>query len=550
MLIPPEFGRNSSPASAMGQVPSSASSSPEPSHRGGAISSSHRLDSLPSLEFVSSFEDEEDAAAADEGAAGGYDYTGDLPDECLAHVFHFLGTGDRKRCSVVCRRWRRVDGESRHRLSLNAQADLLSSLPSVFSRFDAVTKLALRCDRKSVSLGDQALVLISLRCRGLARLKLRGCREVTDLGVAAFAENCRQLRKLSCGSCSFGARAINAVLDHCVNLEELSIKRLRGIHDGAEPIGPGAAAKSLRSICLKELINGQCFGPLLVGARKLSTLKLIRCLGDWDNVLQTIGSSNPGLLEVHLERIQVSDGGLCGIANCKGIDSLHVVKVPECSNLGLSSIAENCRQLRKLHIDGWRINRIGDEGLVEVAKQCLQLQELVLIGVSVTHSSLATIGSNCRKLERLAFCGSDTVGDAEIACIAAKCEALKKLCIKNCPITDVGIESLAQGCPNLVKIKVRKCRGVSGQVVELLKERRGSLVFNLDACGIEALDDIRGVQESVMEFPPVNTSDAPPSSNERSMLFRAKLGLFAGRNLVACTFRRWSNGENRTNGNL
>ncbi|KAF8015598.1 hypothetical protein BT93_H1192 [Corymbia citriodora subsp. variegata] len=534
----------------MGQVQSSPSASPETSHRGG-ISSSQGLDSLPSLEFVSSFEEleEEDDEEEDGGEGGGYDYSGDLPDECLAHVFHFLGTGDRKRCSTVCRRWHRVDGESRHRLSLNAQADLLPSLPSIFSRFDAVTKLALRCDRKSVSLGDDALVLISRKCRSLARFKLRGCREVTDLGVATFAENCPQLRKLSCGSCSFGARAINAVLDHCVNLEELSIKRLRGMHDGTELIGPGGAAKSLRSICLKELINGQCFGPLLVGARKLSTLKLIRCLGDWDKVLKTIGSSNPGLLEVHLERIQVSDCGLSGISNCKGIETLHVVKVPECSNLGLCSIAENCRQLRKLHIDGWRINRIGDEGLVEVAKQCLQLQELVLIGVSVTHFSLALIGSNCRKLERLAFCGSDTISDAEIACIAAKCKALKKLCIKNCPISDVGIESLAQGCPNLVKIKVRKCRGVSGQMVELLKERRGSLVFNLDAYEIEALDDIGGVQEIAMEFPPAIASDVRSSSNERSMLFRAKLGLLAGRNLVACTFRRWSNGENSTNGN-
>ncbi|XP_030477531.2 F-box protein SKIP2 [Syzygium oleosum] len=532
----------------MGQVPSSASTSPEPSHRG--ISSSQRLDSLPSLEeLIPSFDEDEEEGeegGGGGGGGGGYDYTGDLPDECLAHVFHFLGTGDRKRCSAVCRRWLRVDGESRHRLSLNARAELLPSLPSVFARFDAVAKLALRCDRKSISLGDEALVLISFKCRSLTRLKLRGCRELTDLGVAAFAENCTRLRKLSCGSCSFGARAINAVLDHCVNLEELSIKRLRGIHDGAEPIGPGAAAKSLRSICLKELINGQCFAPLLVGARKLSTLKLIRCLGDWDNVLQTIGGSNPGLLEVHLERIQVSDCGLSGIANCKGIETLHVVKVPECSNLGLSSIAENCRQLRKLHIDGWRINRIGDEGLVEVAKQCLQLQELVLIGVGVTHSSLGLIGSNCRKLERLAFCGSNTVRDAEIACIAAKCEALKKLCIKNFPVSDVGIESLSQGCPNLVKIKV-KCRGMSGQVVELLKERRGSLVFNLDACEIEAVDDI-GVQESAVEFPPANASDVPSGSNERSMLYRAKLGLFAGRNLVACTFRRWSNGENSSNG--
>ncbi|KAK4601839.1 hypothetical protein RGQ29_011093 [Quercus rubra] len=131
----------------------------------------------------------------------GRDYTADLTDECLASIFHFLGTGDRKRYSLVCRRWLSVDAQSHHRLSLNARADLLSSIPSIFARFDSVTKLALRCDRKSTSIDDDALVLISIRCRSLTSVKLRGCREFTDLGMAAFAQNCKGLKKLSCGSC-------------------------------------------------------------------------------------------------------------------------------------------------------------------------------------------------------------------------------------------------------------------------------------------------------------------------------------------------------------
>ncbi|KAL6225562.1 hypothetical protein ACLB2K_004411 [Fragaria x ananassa] len=157
------------------------------------------------------------------------DYISDLPDECLACIFHSLGSGDRKRCSLVCRRWLTVEGESRHRLSLNAQADLQPSISSLFSRFDAVTKLALKCDHRSTSIGDEALALISLRCRNLTRLKLRVCRELTDAGMLAFAKNCKGLKKLSCGSCTFGAKGMNAVLDNCSALEELSVKRLRGI---------------------------------------------------------------------------------------------------------------------------------------------------------------------------------------------------------------------------------------------------------------------------------------------------------------------------------
>jgi hypothetical protein len=89
------------------------------------------------------------------------DYTTDLPNECLASIFHFLGFGDRKQCSL------------------------------------------------------------------------------------------------------------NTILDHYTALEELSVKRLRGLNDSADPIGPDTAVSSLKSIYLKELINGQtgqCFEPLIVGS--------------------------------------------------------------------------------------------------------------------------------------------------------------------------------------------------------------------------------------------------------------------------------------------
>ncbi|KAB1214782.1 F-box protein SKIP2 [Morella rubra] len=364
--------------------------------------------------------------------------------------------------------------------------------------------------------------------------------------MESFAQNCKGLKKLSCGSCLFGARAMNAVLDHCATLEELSVKRLRGLHDATEPIGPGAAASSLKSICLKELMNGQCFGPLIIGAKKLRTLKLIRCLGDWDKVLGMLGNFNTGLTEVHLERVQVSDVGLCAISSCSNMEILHILKTPECSNFGLVRVAERCKLLRKLHIDGWRTNRIGDEGLIAIASQCPNLLELCLIGLNPTALSLAPLASNCPKLERLALCGSASVGDAEIACIAKKCTALKKLCIKGCPISVVGVEALAWGCPNLIKVKVKKCKGVTSEVVEWLRERRGSLDVLLDACEIEPLDGSSGevgVQVSGVDLPPVgsnvNVADASSSTNSRlATMFRTKFGFFAGRNLVACTFRR------------
>ncbi|KAL0740858.1 hypothetical protein Bca4012_082371 [Brassica carinata] len=159
------------------------------------------------------------------------------------------------------------------------------------------------------------------------------------------------------------------------------------------------ASSSLRSICLKELVNGQVFESL-VASRTLKKLRIIRCLGNWDKVLQVNGDGDSSLTEIHLERLQVSDFGLSAISKCRKLETLHIVKTPECSNSGLVCVVERCRLLRKLHIDGWRTKRIGDEGLMALAKHCLLLQELVLIGVDATHASLSAIASNCKKLER------------------------------------------------------------------------------------------------------------------------------------------------------
>nr|XP_043614897.1 F-box protein At1g47056-like [Erigeron canadensis] len=475
-----------------------------------------------------------------------------LPDACVACIFQFLGSGDRKQCSLVCRRWKEVEGQTRHRLSLNAQSEIISVIPSLFSRFDSVTKLSLKCDRRSVSISDEALVLISERCVNLTRLKLRSCRQVTDLGMVRFSKNCKGLKRFSCGSCVFGAKGMNAVIDNCLLLEELSVKRLRGIGDGSngmetEFIGSsGVSALSLKFICLKDLYNAQCFGPLLMGAKNLRTLKLFRNSGDWDKLLEMVTDNVDGLVEVHLERLQVSDTGLASFSKCGNLEILHILKTPDCSNLGLVSMAENCRLLRKLHIDGWKTNRIDDGGLIGVAKYCPNLQELVLIGVNCTRVGLEMLATNCQKLERLALCGSETVGDAEISCIAEKCTALKKLCIKSCPVSDHGMEALAGGCPNLVKVKVKKCRGVTGDGAGWLRASRESLAVNLDTTEVESQDAASdGNPDIVVEDPPVarqndGASNAASSSATRSTSFKARLGLIAGRSLSSCTFRKWS----------
>ncbi|KAG0585374.1 hypothetical protein M758_2G006800 [Ceratodon purpureus] len=480
-------------------------------------------------------EGERRAVEEEEQQQLGDDWTLYAPDECVASVFRKLSTADRKSCALVCKRWYRVEGQGKQRLSLHASADLGSALPALLRRFPYITKLALKCDRRTVSIDDGVLCMVGQQCRQLQKLKIKACKGLSDTGLEEFAELASgSLRKFSCGSCQFGPRGINSVLQNCFNLEDLTVKRLRGFvmnNPGpTEHVLPGPC--SIKRLCVKDLPNAHLLGPLIAGSKSLHTLILSRVPGNWDMLLEIITEHMTSLVEFHMEKVCVTDRGLRAVARWSNLQVLYLVKPTECTNVGLSAVASGCQLLRKLHVDVMKSSRVGDEGLLMVARKCKYLQELVIIGLSATTASLSILASDCSSLERLAICTSDTFGDSELSCIAHKCLALKKLCIKGCPISDRGMEALVVGCPSLVKMKVKKCRAVTPAGIASLHSNRGSLLVTLDAPSASP--------SAAQNVPigPVNIANPENAraSHSRTPLARARLAI----NLVACHVLRWS----------
>ncbi|PWA34326.1 Leucine-rich repeat, cysteine-containing subtype [Artemisia annua] len=191
----------------------------------------------------------------------------------------------------------------------------------------------------------------------------------------------------------------------------------------------------------------------------------------------------------------------------------------------MGALGKNCKKLKKFSCGSCLF---GAKVMNAFLDNCFNLQELVLIGVNPSSISLEAIASNCQKLERLALCGNE------------------------------GIEAFAWGCPNLIKIKVKKCRNVMGEVGDWLRARRGSSVVNLDVCAVEVenvdASASDGAQEDVTDLPTI-TSDvavAQPeslaaSANGRGSGFRTRFGIFGGRGLVSSTFRKWSIGNRSSN---
>ncbi|CAN6448633.1 unnamed protein product [Victoria cruziana] len=472
-----------------------------------------------------------DAATA--GNTEKRDLTLDLPDDCLAIVFHHLSTGDRNRCSLVCHRWLAVDSLSRYRLTLRATASLPAS-SLLGSRFPSLSRLTLRCDRSSLSISDGVLRSLSTLCPNLVALRLKACRHLSDDGFHALS--LPRLVEFSASSCNFGASALNALLASSPNLESLSIKRLRGLAADPPSLHVSAAASRLRRIHLKELFNAQALAPLLAGSLQLESLTVVRCSGDWDRILEDVTVKVRGLVHLHLERSHLGDRGLSAAARCASLESFNLIKTPDCTDAGISRLAAGCRGLRKVRLDGWRMNRIGDVGLTGLAKNCRNLKELVLVGLNPTASSLGELGEGCPGVERLALCGSETIGDGELAIVAAKFRSLRKLCLKGCPVSDEGMGVLAGGCPELVKVKVRKCRGVSIDGVEFIKQHRfgKALEFELDD-----EEEIHNKDNLELVVRNERTDVVEALSRSKSIVVRARMSLFSGRNAIAGIMRRW-----------
>ena len=281
-------------------------------------------------------------------------------------------------------------------------------------------------------------------CPNLTRLKLRFCGRLTDSGMAVFSKNCNKLKEFSCRDCMFSDLGIFELLDNSTQLEVLSIYKLSNYPEVKAP--PNfRAAKSLKVIKLWHVNNERLFEPLIIASKNLTSLKLSCNDGSWDRTLEMIPNDSC-LVEVHLEDVNVSD-------------------------VGLISVAENCRALKKLCVWG---SEIGDEGLIAVGKHSVNLQELSLIGIDASCVSLKVIATNCQNLVRLYLSRSDTITDVEMICIAEKCIALKILRIEKCNgVSNTGIEAFALGCPNLAKIRVIKCYKVTREVRDWLIARRG-----------------------------------------------------------------------------
>ncbi|CAN8287842.1 unnamed protein product [Cochlearia groenlandica] len=229
--------------------------------------------------------------------------------------------------------------------------------------------------------------------------------------------------------------------------------------------------------------------------------------------LKSIGRSCPSLKCLSLWNLStVSDNGLLEIAEgCSKLQKLELNRCNSITDKGLVAIAKSCANLVELTLEA--CPRIGDEGLQAIARSCTKLKsvtikncplvrdqgiaallsnstysltKLKLQMLNITDVSLAVVGHYGLSITDLVLSGLSHVGEKGFWVMGngVGLQKLNSLTITTCQgVTDMGLESVGKGCPNMKKAFIGKSTLVSDNgLVSFAKASLSLESLHLEEC--------------------------------------------------------------------
>ncbi|CAJ1941182.1 unnamed protein product [Sphenostylis stenocarpa] len=437
-----------------------------------------------------------------------------LPDELIVEIFsHLQSKSTRDACSLVCRRWFRLERRTRTTLRIGATHLFLDLLPARFSSLrnlyiDERLSIPLHLGRRrptdedgdleSVCLSDTGLSSLGEGFPKLHRLGLIWCSNVSSNGLASLARKCTSLKALDLQGCYVGDQGLAAVGQCCKHLEDLNLRFCEGLTDSGLvelAVGVGKSLKSLGvAACAKitdismEAVGSNCRSletlsldsefihnrGLVAVAQGCPTLKVLKlqCINVTDDALKAVGTSCLSLELLALYSFQrFTDKGLRAIGNgCKKLKNLTLIDCYFLSDKGLEAIATGCKELTHLEVNG--CHNIGTLGIEYIGRSCqiivsvmckidgsinlLAYQDSGL--VALDSEALDTTDIGFRYLTELALLYCHRIGDVSLLEVGQGCKFLQLLHLVDCSsIGDDAMCSIASGCRNLKKLHIRRC---------------------------------------------------------------------------------------------
>lgn len=275
-------------------------------------------------------------------------------------------------------------------------------------------------------------------------------------------------------------------LTRCVEGKKATDIRLAAIAVGTSTRG-GLGKLSIRGSNSVRGITNVGLSAIAHGCPSLRVLSLWNVPSIGDEGLLEVARECHSLEKLDLSHCRsISNKGLVAIAeNCPSLTSLTIESCPKIGNEGLQAVGRCCTKLQSLTIKDCPL--VGDQGVASLLSSgASMLTKVKLHGLNITDFSLAVIGHYGKLITSLNLCSLRNVSQKGFWVMgnAQGLQSLVSLTITLCQgATDVGLEAVGKGCPNLKYMCIRKCCFVSdGGLVAFAKEAGSLESLILEEC--------------------------------------------------------------------
>ncbi|GAB4837219.1 hypothetical protein Ancab_002123 [Ancistrocladus abbreviatus] len=333
-----------------------------------------------------------------------------LGDDILGLIFNWVShPDDRNSISQVCKQWLRVEGFARISLRVR-ETDLL---PKFLPRFPNLIRI-----ETSTWITNQDIEFVVRTCPKLEVLNLNFQRRYGDHYDDESDEYLAFNDVDDVGLCS--------IAKGCARLSKVLLRNRKRVSD----VGVISLVGNLRNLsCLNLTGCSQVTDQALKVIGEVGLIRILNLRGCSSITDEGLGCLVRGSVRKSLEKLdiadcdRVTDNGVCLLQHFCCLEELNLADCgPRITDSGGLAIA-NIRTLKRLNLS-WLFN-ILDVTLIEVAKNCQSLVELVITGCEEITGDGIRVFAEHKSLETLVMASCFNVSIVDIKLLVFGCRSLR-----------------------------------------------------------------------------------------------------------------------------